>query len=188
MKYEDQRNETPFATRDNMLNIREHITELAFRAFGKKPRRMPKQPSNWDIWSEESRAKWIATQEMKLKFAEQCDLKFIAEEFVWFNNTLRRMVDVIDMANTLNPQTEHECDIQRDLQNEAIGLCSCLIRELNHIAATIPSNKNFAVKVVDEILREIDLLRGWRKSCNPIRLKCIQNDLSRRKKAEENLN
>ena len=184
MKYEDHRAETPFAARDNMLDIREHITELAFRGFGKKPRKLPNLPSNWDQWSEESRNKWTLTQETKLRFAEECDKRFIADEFAWFNATLRHMVDLIDQANTLSPQTEHECDIQRDMQNEVIGLCNNLIRELNHIAATIPCNKNFAVLVINEIDKEMAILRGWRKGCYPLRAHCMKNDALRRLKAE----
>lgn len=184
MKYEDERKETPFAARDNMLDIREHITELAFRGFGKKPRKLPNIPSNWDQWSQESRNKWTATQEAKRQFAEECDWLFIKEEFTWFNNTLRHMVDLIDQANTLSPQTEHECDQQRDMQNEVIGLCNNLVRELNHIAATIPCNKNFAVLVIREIDHEMSVLRGWRKKCYPLRDLCMKNDHLRRMKAE----
>lgn len=47
MKYEDEREETPFATRDNMLDIRKHITELCFRGFGLKRRKLPKTPRNF---------------------------------------------------------------------------------------------------------------------------------------------
>lgn len=184
MKYEDQRKETPFAARDHMLDIREHITELAFRGFGKRPRKLPKEPGNFELWSEESRSKWRMTQEEKLRLAEAFDQRFIEDEFTWFNSTLRHMVDLIDQANTLSPQTEHECDIQRDMQNEVIGLCSNLIRELNHIAATIPCNKNFLVLVVNEIDNEIAILRGWRKSCFPLREQCIKKDTARRLKAE----
>lgn len=185
MKYADDRKETPFAARDNMLDIREHITELAFRGFGKKPRKLPNLPGNWDQWSEASRSKWTLTQETKLEFAEACDKQFIEDEFGWFNATLRHMVDIIDQANTLSPQTEHECDIQRDLQNEAIGLCNNLVRELNHIVATIPCNKNFAVLVIQEIDHEMALLRGWRKACFPLRAACMKNDALRKLKAEE---
>lgn len=185
MKYEDQRKETPFAARDNMLDIREHITELAFRGFGKKPRKAPKEPCNFEQWSEESRNKWRHTQDVRLQFMEECDRRFISEEFTWFNNTLRHMVDLIDQANTMSPQTEHECDIQRDMQNEVIGLCNNLIRELNHIAATIPCNKNFLVLAVNEIDREMALLRGWRKGCFPLREQCIKKDAARRLKAEQ---
>lgn len=185
MKYEDDRKETPFAARDNMLDIRQHITELAYRAFGKKPRKLPKEPSNFMEWSEESRNKWKLTQESKLRYAEECDLHFVEEEFSWFNATLRRMVDLIDQANTLHPITEHECDVQRDMQDEVIGLCDNLVRELNYIAATIPCNKNFAVLVIKEIDTEQAILRGWRKSCFPLREQCMKKDELRRLKAEK---
>ena len=80
MKYEDQREETPFATRDNMLDIRKHITELCFRGFGLKKRKFPNTPKNFAVWSEESRAKWKKTQEDKLARQEEWDRKFVKEE------------------------------------------------------------------------------------------------------------
>jgi hypothetical protein len=41
------------------------------------------------------------------------------------------------------PQTIMEFDQKRLWQDEAIGLCNNLKQELNHIADTIPCNKNF---------------------------------------------
>lgn len=48
MVLEDKRSETPFAVRDNALDIWKQVTELSFRGFGKKKRKMPKTPSNFE--------------------------------------------------------------------------------------------------------------------------------------------
>ena len=55
MKLEDERKETPFAARDTILDIWMHLTELCFRGFGKKPRKMPNEPKNFSTWKEELR-------------------------------------------------------------------------------------------------------------------------------------
>lgn len=44
---EDKRAETPFAARDNMLDIWRKTTELGFRGFGRKNRKNPKEPRNF---------------------------------------------------------------------------------------------------------------------------------------------
>lgn len=185
MKYEDEREETPFATRDNMLDIRKHITELCFRGFGLKRRKLPKTPRNFADWSEESRARWIKTQEENKARQEACDMRFVEDESRWLADTCREILNLIDRANAINPQTEHECDVQRDMQNEAIGLCNNLKRELNYIAGTIPCNINFLAQQTKDVKKEIDLLRGWRKSCNPAREEAMKKDASRRLKAEK---
>ena len=185
MKYEDQRKETPFATRDNMLDIRNHVTELTFRGLGKKKRKMPKEPRNFSTWSEKSRDRWIKQQEELLARQEEFDRMFVEDESKVLRDLCRQIVFLIDRANTLNPQTLHECDIQRDLQNEAIGLCNNLQRELNHIAETIPCNRNFLAILAEDVDREIDLIRGWRKSCVSLRDKAMIREIQRRDKAEQ---
>lgn len=185
MKYEDQRKETPFATRDNMLNIRNHMEELCLRGFGLRKRKKAKEPKNFNEWSEESREKWIKNQEELYEWQSHCDRIFIEDETKWIRATCREIVGLIDDANGMNPQTEHECDMQRDLQNEALRLCKRLRREINHIADTIPCNKNFLVIQDKEITDEINLISGWRKSCNPLREEAMKKDAMRRLKAEQ---
>lgn len=169
----DNRKETPFAVRDNALTMRQRITELSFRRFGKKPRKIPKEPSNWNQWSDQSKERWREQQEIKRQQAEQFDEWLIQNERNVFDRLLRKIIFDIDQANTLNPKYLFECDKQRELIDEAIGLCSNLIRELNYIADTIPSNKNFIVITVEIIDKEITLLRGWRRSANESRAKVI---------------
>lgn len=169
----DRNEETPFAVRDNALEMRQRITELSFRRFGKKPREMPRTPSNWDEWSEKSQQGWLEREERKLREAEQFDEWFIANERYVLDRICREIVFNIDKANTLNPQYDFEYDEQRLLQDKAIGLCFNLKRELDYIIVTMPTNKNFATKTIPMIKREINLLRGWRKSCDEKRKKNI---------------
>ena len=167
----DNRKETPFAVRDNALDMRRYVTELCFRRFGVKPRKEPKLPSNWEKWSPESQQAELAKREVQRKQAEEFDKWFIYTERTVLDQLLRKIIFDIDEANTMRPQFLFECDKQRELQDEAIGLCSNLIRELNYIGDTIPANKNFITKVVKIVDKEIALIRGWRKSCNESRNK-----------------
>lgn len=184
MKYEDSRKETPFATRDHMLDVRKHVTELTFRGFGIKSRKLPKEPSNFSEWSAESRAKWKKQKEEERDRQAQFDRMFIEDESRVLRDLCRRIVFLIDQANVICPQTIHECDVQRDMQNEAIGLCSNLIRELNHIQDTIPSNANFLALLTEDIEKELDLLRGWRTSCWSARKRVAMMELQRKEKLQ----
>lgn len=187
MVLEDKRSETPFAVRDNALDIWKQVTELSFRGFGKKKRKMPKTPSNFEIWSEESKEKWRASAKERLARQEQWDMNFIQNESKVVDDVCREIVYLIDRANTMNPQYLCECDKQRLMQDEAIGHCNNLKRELNHIADTLPCNKNFLAILTENIDKEIAILRGWRKSCNATRRNVIENEIKRRVSAAEEL-
>lgn len=169
----EKRQETPFTVRINALDMRQKITEYSFRRFGKKPRTMPKQPSNWEKWSDKSREDWTRKEEEKLANAEKFDDWFITNERTIIDRMLRRILFDIDKANIMRPVTVAECDKQRELMDDAIGTCSNLIHELQYIAETIPSNKNFVIKTVELIEKELRLLRGWRKSTNANREKVM---------------
>lgn len=185
---ENKRTETPFAVRDNMLDVWKQITELTMRGFGKKKRKMPKIPKNFNKWSEVSQEKWKKTEEEKLIQKEKWDMIFIENETKVVDNLCREIVYLIDRANSMNPQYVCECDKQRLMQDEAIGLCNNLHRELNHIADTIPCNKNFLAIQTDSIEKEIALLKGWRKSCNSTRINTITKEIQQRKTSAEKIN
>ena len=184
---EDKRSETPFAVRDNALDMRAQITELSFRRFGKKARKIPKEPRNFSEWSEGSQMQWKYNQAEKRMQQEQFDNWFIDNERTVLDEILRKIVFNIDRANMINPQFLRECDDQRSLQNEAIGLCGNLKRELGYIGMTIPANKNFLAATTDIIDKEIALLRGWRKECNKARANVLQMEIQRRATAAEKL-
>ena len=187
MKLEDQRTETPFAARDNMLTIWDHCTELSYRRFGKKKRKMPKEPRNFHEWSEESRVRWIQQQQEHVKQQEIFDNQFVARETNVVDSICREIVFLVDAANSIEPQYIAECDDQRLTQNKAIRRCNNLKRELNHIMNSIPSNKNFIVKLQKDIDDEINILRGWRQSCNKTRIEVIQKEIKQRRTIAEKM-
>lgn len=181
------RKETKFEVMDNMLDIWKQITELSFRGFGKRMRKKPKIPKNFNEWSEESQNRWIVNTEGKLQQQEQWDMNFINNETQVVDNICRKIVQLIDQANTMLPQTIMEFDQKRLWQDEAIGFCNNLKQELNHIADTIPCNKNFLAIQTDSIDKEINLLRGWRKSFNKNREEIISKEIQRRKNIAEKM-
>ena len=187
MLLESQRKETPFDVRDNMLELWNQLTELSFRGYGLQKRKPPKEPKNFSVWSEESKKKYNEKLQEKLKNQQHWDQKFIDNEFKVIDDLCRRIVYLIDRANSMNPQYLCEWDKQRLYHDEAIGLCYNLKRELNHIAETIPCNKNFLTLQIDTVLKEISLLQGWRKKNNPKRGEITQKEIERRKSLAEKI-
>ena len=183
MVLEDKRTETQFEVRDHMLDIWKQITELCFRGFGLKKRKIPKEPKNFAEWSEKSKEKWLVDEQEKYNRKLQWDNAFIVNESRVLDNLCRKIVYTIDQANTIKPQYLCECDKQRLLQDEAIGLCNNLKRELNHVAATISCNLNFLTIQTESVEKEIALLRAWRKSCNSTRTKVIAKEIEVRSTA-----
>lgn len=59
MVLENERKETPFETRDNMLQVWKQLTELAFRGYGLQKRKPSKTPKNFDEWSEDSKKRYF---------------------------------------------------------------------------------------------------------------------------------
>lgn len=187
MKLEGHRKETTFTARDNMLDIWNHVMELCFRGFGKKKRKMPKEPKNFSEWSAESKQKWYQNQKELIDRQEYYDNLFIKRETEVLDNICREIVFLIDGANEIKPQYTFECDKIRSMQDDAIIKCGNLKRELNHIMRTIPSNKNFIVKLEGDIERELAILRGWRKSGNSVRQKICESELLEKKELYKKL-
>ena len=129
----------------------------------------------------------MAQQQEKLAQQEEFDRNFIANETQVVDDLCRRIVQIIDRGNIVKPQYVCECEELRLMQDEAIGLCSNLKRELNHIANVIPSNKNFLALVTEDIEKEIALLRGWRKLGNTLRTKAIEREIEQRKTVAEKM-
>ncbi|MBR1900035.1 MAG: hypothetical protein IJ820_03110 [Lachnospiraceae bacterium] len=176
MKLKDRQKETPFSARDNMLDIWTHITELSFRGFGKKKRKLPNEPRNFSEWSEESREKWMIRMKEQVERQEYYDSLFIARETEVLDDMCRKIVFAIDGANELRPQYLFEYYKMRNMQDDAITQCLNLKRELNHVMDSIPSNKNFIAVIENDIEKELSLLRGWRKSGNEIRQKLLAKE------------
>ena len=187
MILETQRKETPFEVRDNMLDLWNQLTELSFRGYGLQKRKPPKEPKNFSTWSEESRKRYTEKLQTKLEMQHHWDQQFIDNESRVIDDMCRKIVHLIDRANSMNPQYLCECDQQRLMHDEAIGLCYNLKRELNHVAETIPCNKNYLAQQIDTINKEISLLQGWRKSQNKTRNTVLQNEIQRRKTTAEKM-
>ena len=81
----------------------------------------------------------------------------------------------IASAYSINPVNLAECDQKRTMQNYAIGNCEQMLQEMTFIVDIFPVDANKYMRYVEMILREIDLLKSWRKKGNKTYLKIKQS-------------
>ena len=91
---------------------------------------------------------------------------FVDDERKAFCKLLRKLILSIVKANSIFPTNDEERQKRRNKQNKAIYLCYCLYSELHHIISMFKVDLNKMVPILDDIEREVELLRGWRKSNN----------------------
>ena len=83
---------------------------------------------------------------------------------------LQELVENITRANSIyvskGNRTEYE--LRRMYQDKAIGCCYVLYQELQYIIAVFGTDLNRFVRILENIEREVDLLKGWRQSDNKL--------------------
>lgn len=100
--------------------------------------------------------------------------KWIIEKFrdsIW--DILRDMMINITQAYTIWITNISEYNERRNAQTRAIANCESLLKEMELALDILPIDAEKYMEYVDIIIREIDLLKGWRKSDNK-RLKELQ--------------
>jgi len=130
--------------------LREDITTLLLRDFGVRDKvRRVKTEENLEITVIEQYPDWLIV-------AFRSNIMQI----------LRNMMMNITAGNTIYPITHDELAVRRRYQNGAIVNCEQLLQEFHYCADILPIKLNKFLPYVDKIVKEIDLLKGWRKSNN----------------------
>ena len=74
------------------------------------------------------------------------------------------LIDEITAANTIFPTDLHEAEIRRDHQTQAIIIVEQILQLLQYLIATLDMDQDKLQPVVELLLKESNLLRGWRKA------------------------
>lgn len=77
---------------------------------------------------------------------------------------LTELIDVIIAANTIYPQSFHEAEMRRDYQTKAIIVLEQIQQELIFLLSTLPVDPDKLQPIEELILKELALVKGWRKS------------------------
>lgn len=172
----------------NGIVLRKNLTELLLRDFGIR-NKIRKSVAYTKNMAEEDAGIF---QGLIDKY-ECTDI--IAEFPKWIIDNMRTnilnlchsMIMNITQANTIYPTNEAEYYDRRNYQNHAIGNCEQLLQEMQYIISIIPVDANKFMPYTKMITKEIQLLKGWRKSDNRI-LKSIQGKQNKNKDTVSNKN
>ncbi len=79
---------------------------------------------------------------------------------------LNLMMDNITQAYTIWATSKAEADLRRTSQDKAIANCEMLKQQLDLVITIFPVKAELIIHYVEQINKEIALLKGWRKSDN----------------------
>lgn len=166
----------------NGIVLRKNLTELLLKDFGIRDK-IRKSVAITKHMTEEDASTFQG-------IIDKYSCTNIIDEYpIWLIDKMRNnildicheMIMNITVANSIYPTYESEYYDRRNYQNHAVGNCEQLLQEMQYIISIIPVDANKFMPYVNMITREIQLLKGWRKSDNRI-LKSI------RKKSEKETN
>lgn len=157
----------------NALNIRKYVTYKLLKDFGIKNTVRDKcYFLHTDNLNEADRTKLCEL----LKFCdynacvEEYPQWFISREREYISDLCRHLIADITAANTIYITNAQEATQRRSLQNSAIATVECLIQELSFVIEIIPTIQADKLKpFIEMCIREISLLKGWRKSDNKVK-------------------
>lgn len=82
-------------------------------------------------------------------------------------NTLYNFRWYITQAYTIYPNSLYEWNLKRAYQWYAIGACEMLLQSMQDVLRIFKTaDKDLFMRYTEMITKEIDLLRGWKRSCN----------------------
>ena len=108
------------------------------------------------------------------KYGKTTNRQFESEMPEWFINAEQKyisrhlwdLITYITEANSIYPLIPSEWDLRRSYQDKAIGCCYGLYQELQYVQSIFPQDLNKLSPVLENIEREVNLLKGWRQSDN----------------------
>ena len=172
MIHKRERTESKFEVITHALRLRKKMTILIFKTmswnYAKDQAYLQGKIDKQDLTISEG---LYLDKQMKLN--EAAYNWFIEEERSTLIKALRDMVENITLANSIYAINIAECDLRRNYQDIAIGKCNFLLQELQYVVQILPLDFNDILSIVNDIEKEIALLKGWRTSDNKNRKKIL---------------
>ncbi|MFI3202660.1 MAG: hypothetical protein SNG10_07320 [Rikenellaceae bacterium] len=164
----NKRKPSQFEVFHHLNKLRKEITELLLRDFGysfeKSEKRLQARMGgrSFDDLSEYEKETYT---KLKTRW-EAFDEWFIVDERKTIVECLRDITKEVYIANSIYPTCQEELIQRRIHQDEAIGQCYRLTQELQYAIETLPVDVNSYTRFGEAIQKEINLIKGWRKSDN----------------------
>lgn len=163
-----KRKPSQFEVFHHLNKVRKEVTDLLLRDFGyskrKAAQRLEKKFSGRSYEELTDVEKEIYDHFRKQQ--EAFDTWFIEDERKAVVDCLRSIGEHVYTANSIYPTYYEELVERRVHQDLAIGQCYRLVQELQYAIETLPVDVNTFLRFGEDIQREIDLIKGWRKSDN----------------------
>ena len=163
-----KRKPSQFEVFHHLTKLRQEITDLLLRDFGysfeKAEKRLNHRFINrpYEDLTDQEKIAYDKLRERNTAFDEW----FIKDERQVIVDCLREITKEVYMANSIYPTCYEELVQRRLHQDEAIGQCYRLTQELQYAIETLPVDVNIFLRFGESIQKEVNLIKGWRKSDN----------------------
>lgn len=163
-----KRKPSQFEVFHHLTILRKNVTGLLLRDFGYSPEKAKEKLSgrfggkDYNDLSDVDKTLYDRILQRYGSFEDW----FITGEREIVIDCLRKIAEHVYTANSIYPTCVRELDERRLHQDLAIGQCYRLVQELQYAIETLPVDVNTYLRFSAQIQKEIDLIKGWRKSDN----------------------
>ena len=151
----------------NAIKLRKSLTFLLLRDIGVKSKVRKLQITTKGMSPDDAKSfQEIAVKYGMASFVEEYP-EWLIEKFrdsIW--DIMRDMMINITRAYTIWATNLYEAYARRNYMDAAIADCESLLKELELAIDVLPIDAEKYMRYVEDIEREIALLKGWRKSDN----------------------
>lgn len=146
------RKESKLEVFSKAMDIREELIDLMQRNFGIN------DLNNF------FRKRYFTTGDVTEEFGKASALLRMSKERLDLYSS--RLLDNLRCANSIYPICESEYQLRRTHQTKAITNCESIIGELQNTISVFNTDINLYATVVNDINREIELIKKWRQKDN----------------------
>lgn len=164
-----QRGQSSFEVLNNVKRMRSEIMKLIYLDFCFSEEKAEKYLNKLMFGKESLEDLTEEQQERYLTKKAQFEAFknwFIDDERTSIQHYLKSVAAHISMANSISPMYTKELIERRIHQDKAIGCCEMILQELQFIIDQLPVNSDKYVIYTEFVVKEIALIKGWRKSDN----------------------
>lgn len=101
-----------------------------------------------------------------IEMNERAALEILEGSRKFLINGFREVEDHIYIANTIYPTSPEELSLRRCHQDEALGICFSMLKELEYIMRSMPVRAEKFPRYIEMINVELGYLKAWRSSNN----------------------
>lgn len=180
------RRESPLRVLTNWMEIRLEFNRLFTFNFGyDKKKVIQAVRKEYRVYESTDQMKPGRLELFKAVIAmnEKAALEILADSKKFLMDGFRQVEDHIYIANTIYPTTPEELSLRRCHQDEALGICFSMMKELEFIMRSMPVRGEKLPRYIQMMNDQLTLLKSWRASNN--KFNKVHEKSSRRKQKKQ---